>query len=248
MDSRRYCEYQRRIWDAWVGALIGAWGTPAVIYWAEWFLYSLDHSSRSCSIGVSYSSIIIHVTVAAHRLFFSHPNRCASRARFFRVPYAASRAGNPNTFQSASAVFVIHSTHHDDSSQIIFLPTRPRIRRKSPLSLTTMILLKRPATNLEASQRHSWTYFAKFKGLETSGNKNMMPDFDTVVHILESYYPAAHLMRPIPRRENVLQNLDYSLTKASGESFEDEMRVRLGDSASRRVRYIRAQDNIVQRE
>ena len=75
-----------------------------------------------------------------------------------------------------------------------------------------------------------------------------MSDFYTVFDVLESNDSVAHFVRSVSRREDVLEDLDDSSAKGGREAFEDEMWVRFRDCAARSVRYVRAEDDVVQRE
>lgn len=63
-------------------------------------------------------------------------------------------------------------------------------------------------------------------------DKDMVPNFNAVLDVLERYYPAANFLVAsggFTGWEDMLQNLNYAFPKRSSEILEYEMRIGLGD-------------------
>lgn len=79
----------------------------------------------------------------------------------------------------------------------------------------------------------------------------MVSHFNTIVDVLERYYPTSDLVLAsdcFSRGEDVLQDLDNSLTQPRAKAIEDKMWVRFTDGSSHTAGDIVSQDDIVKRE
>ena len=116
-----------------------------------------------------------------------------------------------------------------------------------PLDVAVLVL-QGAASDLEQAHRHPGTDLCELDALVARLDKDVVADLDAVVNVLERHHPAAEIRAGLPRREQVLQDLDDALAEGRGEAFEDEMGVALADGAARGVWNIGAEDDVVQRE
>lgn len=117
---------------------------------------------------------------------------------------------------------------------------------QGPFNVTSGTSVEGASFDLEASHGHSGTDFSEFNVSIAGLDKDMMPDFDTVLDILESNDTSSDSVRTITGREDVLEDLNDPLPQTSCEALENEMWVRLGDCSPGRVRYISSQDDVVE--
>lgn len=123
-------------------------------------------------------------------------------------------------------------------SQIILLPTGPRVLVQSPLNIAIFVL-ESASSDLKTSHRHPRSNFCQFNTLIPSLDENVMANLDIVLDVLECDNSASELgliCDGFSRREDMLQDLDDAKTESGCEALEDEVGVGLANSPAGAVR------------
>lgn len=119
--------------------------------------------------------------------------------------------------------------------QVVLLLARPCILVHPPFDVSILIL-QCSASYLKTSHRHSRPNLRQLHTLVASLDKDVMPNLDAVVDILESYHAAAQLRLVcdgFPWWKDVLQHFYNALAETRGEPLEYQMWIGFRDGASR---------------
>lgn len=161
----------------------------------------------------------------------------------FRTPWYA-------TYSQLRAKQTIDNPPLFPASQIILLSTCSGVLVQSPLHISILIL-QRPASDLETPHRHSGPDLSQFYTLISCLHKNVVPNLDAVLNILECDDSASKLGfvgDSFAWWEYVFQYLDDSESQFRCKAFEDKVWVGFTDGSSGTVWDIMAENDIVERE
>jgi len=68
--------------------------------------------------------------------------------------------------------------------QILLLPSRPRVLVEMPLNIP-LLIVQRPRPNLKQPHAHPRSHLRQFHRLVPCLDKNMVPDLDRILNVLE---------------------------------------------------------------
>lgn len=142
-----------------------------------------------------------------------------------------------------------HGAHRQNQnlrspSQIVLLLARSRVLVHVPLYISVLVLCC-ALPDLEQAHRHSWTDFCQLDALVARLDEDMVSHLYAVFDILECDHSGTQLRTAFSWREQMLQNLQYTLTELCCETLEDEMRIAFADCSTRGVGNIVSQYNVV---
>ncbi|KAI6768294.1 hypothetical protein HG530_006303 [Fusarium avenaceum] len=110
------------------------------------------------------------------------------------------------------------------------------------------LVLESAIADLEDPHCHPWSNLGQLDAVISGPDKNMVPDLNAILDVLECYHSVADLVlgcNSFARRENVLQDLHHPLTQATGKAVENEVGIRLAHGSSDASRNIVTEHNIM---